>query len=331
MLIIGFSFCLFLTTGIFYNQPKFSPCATWNPIGVTFPTNSTIVSWPVGIFVDTENSVYVTSRYKDILSIWRNDTTIVPQEISPNMQDVVDVFVTADGYLYVSSAVDHPTRLKLSPNSSNNETLMMDFEACYNIFIDVNDFFYCSMKDYYRIVSQPLDNSSKPLSIVAGNGTGGADSTLLNQPRGIFVDDRLNLYVADKNNNRIQRFAYGQLNATTVAGRGASGIAGNISLNQPTDIILDADDNLFIVDSKNHRIVRLAPNEFQCLAGCSRSSGSASDQLNKPKSLSFDSYGNIFVTDRVNERIQKFLLATNSCGKFTQKFYHYYYQPYDCT
>jgi hypothetical protein len=44
--------------------------------------------------------------------------------------------------------------------------------------------------------------------------------------------------------------------------------------------------------------------------------GSAANQLSMPRHLSFDSYGNIFVVDGYNNRIQKFLLATNSCGKY---------------
>ena len=106
-------------------------------------------------------------------------------------------------------------------------------------------------------------------------------------------------------NNRIQLFQSGQLNATTVAGNTSSTIT--ISLNCPTGIVLDADKHLFIVDNSNHRIVGSGPNGFRCLVGCNGTGGSASDQLSYPMSLSFDSYGNIFVTDTGNNRIQKFV------------------------
>ena len=128
----------------------------------------------------------------------------------------------------------------------------------------------------------------------------------------IFVDISFNLYVADCLNNRIQLFRPGQLNGTTIAGDGAS---QSITLSYPADIVLDADGYLFIVDFGNNRIVRLGPNGFQCIVGCTNTGGSAADQLNGPYSLSFDSYGNLFVTDFYNNRIQKFLLATNSCGE----------------
>ena len=88
-----------------------------------------------------------------------------------------------------------------------------------------------------------------------------------------------------------------------------------IVLSYPTCVILDADGFLFIVDNDNNRIVASDSYGFRCLVGCLKTPGNASDQLYYPWILSFDSYGNMFVTDRYNHRVQKFLLATNSCGK----------------
>ncbi len=135
---------------------------------------------------------------------------------------------------------------------------------------------------------------------------------MLNQPKGLFVDINLNLYVADYGNNRIQFFQSGQLIGSTLVGNGAP---GPITLNSPVGVILDADSNLFIADSGNNRILGSGPDGYRCLVGCSGTSGSASNQLDTPKILSFDSFGNIFVVDGSNSRIQKFFLATNSCGK----------------
>jgi hypothetical protein len=121
----------------------------------------------------------------------------------------------------------------------------------------------------------------------------------------------LTLYVADSGNDRIQQFMLGQSNGTTVAGGGTS---GNISLNNPTGVVLDGDGYLFITDSNNGRIVGESSNGFRCLIGCSGSSGSTPSILSSPHMMNFDTYGNIFVVDAGNSRIQKFLLSTNSCG-----------------
>ena len=87
----------------------------------------------------------------------------------------------------------------------------------------------------------------------------GTTSETLYSPCGIFVTINFTLYVADHANNRIQRFYYGQRNASTVAGNGAS---GTITLLYPTDIVLNGDGYLFIVDSGNHRIIGSGPDGF---------------------------------------------------------------------
>jgi hypothetical protein len=109
------------------------------------------------------------------------------------------------------------------------------------------------------------------------------------------------LYVADNGNNKIQKFSFGQLNGTTVAGDGTS---NTIILSGPTAVALVADGYLFIVDNSNNRIVGSGPNGFRCLVACSGSYGFQSNQLMTPRSLSFDSYGNIFVTDTGNSRVR---------------------------
>ena len=149
--------------------------------------------------------------------------------------------------------------------------------------------------------------------MVAGNGTNGTASNLLSNPRGIFVDTQLNLYVADCENNRIQRFASGQSNATTVMGNGST---TTIILHCPNSVVLDVDGHLYVVDYGNNRIIGWGSNGYQCIAACNGSIGSTADHLNAAFALYFDSYGNIFVSDSGNSRIQKFLIMKNDSGKF---------------
>jgi DNA-binding beta-propeller fold protein YncE len=194
---------------------------------------------------------------------------------------------------------------------------MRTCQKCWDIFVDISNMLYCSLGERHQIIAKSLNYNTNSFTIVAGTGSADIALNTLNNPRGIFVDINFDLYVADCGNNRIQLFHEGKLTGITIAGSGSSNLT--ITLNCPTGIILDADKYLFIVDSGNHRIVRSGLNGFQCLLACSGSSGSASNQLNGPWSLSFDSYGNIFVTDQGNSRIQKFILSTNSSGKFNKR------------
>ena len=163
------------------------------------------------------------------------------------------------------------------------------------------------------MVKTSLDTGSTVLTAAAGTGAPGSAANMLHVPQGLFVDNQMNLYVADSNNSRIQRFEPGQSDGIPKAGTGAS---GTIALLFPTDVTLDANDYLFIVDSNQHRIIGSDASGFRCLVGCSGSAGSDAEHLKYPQSMAFDSYGNIYVTDRYNDRIQQFFLQSNSCGKF---------------
>jgi hypothetical protein len=194
---------------------------------------------------------------------------------------------------------------------------MNECQQCWDIFITTNNTLYCSLSERHQIISKSLNDELNPLTIVAGTGTAGSTSNMLNNPRGIFVDITLDLYVADCGNNRIQLFQFGILFATTLVGNGSLNIT--FPLNCPTDIVLDNNKYPFIVDSGNSRIIGSDSNGFRCLIGCDGSSGSASNQLSNPWAISFDSYGNIFVTDHGNNRIQMFTWMDNLCGKFREK------------
>jgi hypothetical protein len=198
-------------------------------------------------------------------------------------------------------------------NSTSGVAVMNVSGTCHGLFIDLYDNIYCSTGDYHQVIKTSLINGLNITKIVAGNGTNGSTSTMLYNPRGIFLDNSSSLYVADCGNNRIQLFPFGQLNATTVVGYQT---AGTITLSCPIGIVLDGDGYLFITDYNNNRIVGSDRNGFRCIAGCTGGNGATPDQLYYPRGLSFDSYGNIYVVDGYNSRIQKFLLATNACGKF---------------
>ncbi|CAF0755960.1 unnamed protein product [Rotaria sordida] len=196
-------------------------------------------------------------------------------------------------------------------NATKSVPVMYVNGSCSSLFIDIDNTLYCSLGKLDQVIKRSLNSVSNTTTIVAGNGSPGSASHMLDIPWGIFVDAKFNLYVADCGNNRIQRFQLGQLNGTTLAGNGAP---GTIILSCPSRIVLDDDGYLFIVDMLNHRIIGSGPHGFRCVVGCS-GEGSASNQLFFPTSFSFDSYGNMFVTDTRNTRIQKFFLSINFCGK----------------
>jgi hypothetical protein len=257
--------------------------------------------------------VYATITNLSEVLLWSATGNAPMQTFSSGLSQPYGLFITNDGSMYVDNGVINHQVNKWLWNGTSLVTVKNINSTCFALFIDMNDTLYCSIYREHKVIKVSLNNSSNIIIIAAGNGTVGSTPYMLDSPKGIFVDEYFNLYVADYGNDRIQLFQFGQLNGTTIAGNET---IETILLNGPTGIILDADNYLFIVDSNNNRIIASGSTGFQCLVGCSGIQGSGSDQLNQPQSISFDSYGNIFVTVMSNNRIQKFLLASNSCGKF---------------
>ena len=256
------------------------------------------------------NTVYIAKRSNNKVLVWKEGDITPARTLSGELQDPYSVFVTLNGDIYVDNGEYH-SRVDMWPfNSSNSTIVMYVTNITFGLFIDHYYNLYCSNRN--QVIKRSLNDSLNSTVVIAGTNSSGPDSMRLSTPRGIFVDFNLNLYVADCGNDRIQLFQFGQLNATTVVGNGA---AGTPAINCLVGVVLDCDGYLFFTDNYNHRIIGSGPNGFRCIAGCTEINGSAADQLFYPRSLSFDSYGNIYVADGFNHRIQKFLLASNFCGK----------------
>ena len=230
------------------------------------------------------------------------------RNITSGLNTPYSIFATSNGDVFIDNGNSN-SRVDKWTLSGLNSTTMSVRDACYDLFIDIAYNLYCSVNSKHQVMMKSLDSNSDMWIIAGGTDCSGSASNQLNAPRGIYVDESLNLYVADCSNNRVQKFPSQELNAITVVGSSA---AGTISLSCPSDVALDADGYLFVVDSTNHRIIGSSSTGFRCIVGCAGSYGATSYQLNTPSTMSFDNYGNIFVTDNGNNRIQKFILIPKS-------------------
>ena len=98
--------------------------------------------------------------------------------------------------------------------------------------------------------------SEREWILMAGdiNGVANSTSTTLRGVTDMIFDPMGNMYVADRNNQRIQLFMSGEYVGKTIAG--VTGVFGtNASLfNRPWCVKLDNQLNLYVADANNHRI-----------------------------------------------------------------------------
>jgi len=100
-------------------------------------------------------------------------------------------------------------------------------------------------------------------------------------PQGLALDASGDLFVADTNNNAIRKLVLATGAVTTVAGQ--SGVAGSTDgansqaqFHYPTSVAVDLFGDLYVVDTDNHTLRKIASNgAVSTLAGVAGSSGAA--------------------------------------------------------
>ncbi len=139
-------------------------------------------------------------------------------------------------------------------------------------------------------------------------GSVGAGNGQLNVPAGLAVDAEGNLWVADKENNRIEKF--GQKGEYLMQ-FGTKGI-GNGQLNSPSDIAIAPNGHLWVTDTGNDRVQQFtAAGVYVSKTG---TSGIAAGQFMEPLGIAFTG-SSFWVSDASHDRIEQF----NAMGTFVRE------------
>ncbi len=118
---------------------------------------------------------------------------------------------------------------------------------------------------------------------------------------------------ADFGNNLVRCYsAGGQFQTVAGGGLGDGGAAPFAGLNQPGGVAKAADGSLFIADTGNHRVRKIAPNGLITTVagiGLPKYSGdggpAAAAGLSSPNGVAVDGAGNLYIADTGNHRIRK--------------------------
>jgi sugar lactone lactonase YvrE len=165
-------------------------------------------------------------------------------------------------------------------------------------------------------------DASGMLTRVAGTASSGfsgdgsaAMAAQLNGPAGLAADAAGNLYIADTGNHRI-RMVGPDGNIQTIAGTGAAGYSGDrgpasaAALNGPQGLAADRFGDLYIADTNNNVVRRIAPTGVITTAAGDGTAGYSFDgfyareaQLNLPIGVAVSS-GNLYIADSMNNRVR---------------------------
>ena len=167
-------------------------------------------------------------------------------------------------------------------------------------------------------------NVSGVISTLAGTGEDGdggdggpATEAQLCFPAGVAVDAAGNVYVADNWNHRVRKIDTAGI-ISTFAGSGVRGFGGDggpalqARLAYPVAVAVDTAGNVYIADSRNHRIRKINPSGVISTFAGSGVRGFAGDgglasnaRLAQPSGVAADEAGNVYIADSLNHRIRK--------------------------
>lgn len=313
------------------------------------PATQATLNTPASIAIDAAGNVYVADAFNHRVRRVTPDGTITAlvgtgqagfdgdgaQAIDAQLRTPLGVAVDSAGSLYIADTYNHRIRKVaqggiistiagtgasgFGGDGGPGTAAMLSYPT--GIAVAPNGTLYIADTRNHRVRKLALDGT---ITTVAGTGAAGfkgdggpAALARLNSPRDVAVSRDGNLYIVDRENRRV-RMVDSDGVITTVVGTGSSGFNGDrgeaieATLRAPYGIAVDAQDNLYIADTFNHRVRKVDPDgSISTVAGSDRFGfsgdgfGAGFAALHYPLCVAVDIAGNLYIADTYNHRIRK--------------------------
>ena len=298
--------------------PHISSNARWNPDGITVAGgNGTFGELnqlynPHGLYVDDDQTVYVTDCVNQRIVQWRSGATsgqlVAGGNDAGNRTDQLycPSDVTVDKQTDSLIICDkHNQRVMRWPRQggTSGEILIWPIE-CEGLTMDDKGFLYVSDIRNHEVRRWRVGETSGTL--VAGGKGQGNRLDQLSTPIYISVGLDQSVYVSDLQNDRVMKWANGAKEGIVVAGGQGPGSALT-QVSRPKGVVVDQLGTVYVTDRWNYRVTRWpqGATSGSIIVG-GNGEGNQTNQFGSQGNLSFDRQGNLYVVDLGNSRVQKF-------------------------
>lgn len=298
------------------------------------------LNFPTGLALDPAGNLYIgdrdNSRIRRLLFAVANDA--LPPTVAITQPTNSNVFTTTNGSLNLGgTAVDNVVVFQVRWSNDRGGSGVAAGTTSWTVSsiplqAGPNNLTVTAWDVNGNAASSKLLVNFNPDQIIttfAGNGLSGdsgdgsaAVGARLFFPSAVAADAQGNVYIADTNNNRVRKVTPAGM-ILLFAGNGLLGSSGdggqaaNATMNQPQGVTVDAAGNVYISDSGNNRIRRVAPNGIITTyagTGVQNFSGdgglATQAELSAPMQITLDSAGNLYIADNGNLRVRKVTAST---------------------
>ncbi|MFJ5998551.1 RICIN domain-containing protein [Streptomyces sp. NPDC092370] len=313
---------------------------------------SALLSGPYGMTVDRDGTLYVAEysghRIRKVTTDGKISTVAGTGSAGRGAEGVSAVSaplsyprgiaVDSAGDLYIADSGNHRIR-KITMADGKIHTLAGTGTATYGgegvsaITAHLNTPFGVAVDgagdvyiaDYGNHRIRKITAADGKIRTVAGTGAPAlapdgtvATSAQLKNPTAVAVDSAGDLYIADCGNQRVRKVTKADGKINTVAGTGAATFGGDgvqavlAPLFSPMAVVVDSTDTLYIADTNNHRVRKVAADgKISTLAGTGAATfdgdgeSAASAKLSSPHGLAVDCVDTLYIADYTNNRVRK--------------------------
>lgn len=308
-------------------QTEFAESTRSTPVGIAivdqdWPLKSRTLPWTAvpGLAVDKQDQVYVFTRSRPAVQVYDLDGELLRSWSTGDDSGSHCLRIDADGNVWGTNYRRHVVQ-KFSPAGKLLLTLGVTGESANDDrhFGAPTDIAFASNGDVF--ISDGYENRrvvhyDKQGKFVKAWGSEGTEPGQFALPHAIAIDARDRIYVADRNNGRVQVFnTDGKLLAVwdhgfmpwglVVAKDGTIWACGSSRVKHPTEagwMVAPPPDQWVLQYDADGRILTKVPLVHRPAVGSERQPG----EVDWVHSIAFDSRGNLYLGDIEGKRAQRF-------------------------